>query len=46
MGFTARKMHLLLVGLITEHLGNLPNNNTAIKLDGYQLTILNVDETM
>ncbi|MEZ5495345.1 MAG: CNNM domain-containing protein [Gammaproteobacteria bacterium] len=33
-----------LSGLITEHLGNLPNNNTAIKLDGYQLTILNVDE--
>lgn len=33
-----------LSGLITEHLGNLPNKYTAIKLDDFQITILNVDE--
>lgn len=33
-----------LSGLITEHLGNLPKKNTAIKLKNYQITILSVNE--
>jgi len=33
-----------LSGLITEYLGNLPKKNTAIKLNHYQITILEVDD--
>jgi Mg2+/Co2+ transporter CorB len=33
-----------LSGLVTEYLGELPNENTAIKIQGYQICILKVDE--
>ena len=33
-----------LSGLITEHLGNLPKKDTAIKLNNYQITILSVSD--
>ncbi len=33
-----------LSGLITEHLGNLPKKNTAIKLDNYCITIISVND--
>ena len=31
-------------GLITEHLGNIPNEQTAIKINDYQITILSVND--
>lgn len=33
-----------LSGLITEQLGDIPNKDTAIKIDGYIVTILSVDD--
>ena len=31
-------------GLITEHLGNLPNKQTALKINNYEITIINVND--
>lgn len=33
-----------LSGLITEHLGNLPNKKTGMKINNYQITTINVDD--